>query len=830
MVSVQAGKQRKSVTDALGRLAQVYEAPNDPSYNYLTSYSYDTLDNLTSVSQGAQTRTFAYDSLKRLTLATNPESGTINYQYDSNGNLAIKTDARGVSAHYAYDALNRVARRWYNGSDSAANTVNNNPALPAGVAPSDEVNFYYDAASLPSGAPAAFERGSATGRLVAVTYGGASAGTYRGYDPLGRVVRQIQQTDSVNYLVEASYNLAGSLTGETYPSVPGSSDRRSVNLSYDAAARLSSLNSNPTSYAPGAAMSGITYAAHGAVASELYGNNLTHTISYNNRLQPSEIKLGVGGSRTPPPAPFHLTYNYGTTDNNGNVQSVAYSDDQFGFSYSQSFTYDSLNRLATATETAAGNTSWSQTNAYDRYGNRGIDLGGGNQSLSFNPTNNRITSSGYSYDAAGNLLNDGAHAYTFDAENKIKTVDGTTAYVYDGEGQRVRKLVAENLRFIYGISGQQIAEFSGSSGALQKEYVYGVSGLLATIEPTALNANGTRYLTSDNLGTPRVVTNSSANVISRHDYKPFGEELAAGVGGRTTSEGYDSNDGTRQKFTQKERDTETGLDYYLARYYSSIQGRFSAADPLYVEMTRLSDPQQPNLYSYVRNNSLTFSAPTGLDINVDGAKEDEYYKELQKDVSFSISKNNGKVIIVNSVGAELTKKELKALGKTLKGAEKQMFNATTDSKNHVTIHAIDGVTDSSVFFGRSDGKHTGSHTIAFGQAALLDGAKNAGGMTAAQLVGHETLEGYYESQGVAFDDAHLQANKSFAGFNQDPVWDTQQQQGNMVIGLIGNSKIAGTNVTERFTTRFNTPVPKADFAKGKGAPYKGYPVNVEKEP
>src|SRR5882672_8802946 len=628
-VSDQAGKQRKSVTDALGRLAQVYEAPNDPSYNYLTSYSYDTLDNLTSVSQGAQTRTFAYDSLKRLTLATNPESGTINYQYDSNGNLAIKTDARGVSAHYAYDALNRVARRWYNGSDSAANTVNNNPALPAGVAPSDEVNFYYDAASLPSGAPAAFERGSATGRLVAVTYGGASAGTYRGYDPLGRVVRQIQQTDSVNYLVEASYNLAGSLTGETYPSVPGSSDRRSVNLSYDAAARLSSLNSNPTSYAPGAAMSGITYAAHGAVASELYGNNLTHTISYNNRLQPSEIKLGVGGSRTPPPAPFHLTYNYGTTDNNGNVQSVAYSDDQFGFSYSQSFTYDSLNRLATATETAAGNTSWSQTNAYDRYGNRGIDLGGGNQSLSFNPTNNRITSSGYSYDAAGNLLNDGAHAYTFDAENKIKTVDGTTAYVYDGEGQRVRKLVAENLRFIYGISGQQIAEFSGSSGALQKEYVYGVSGLLATIEPTALNANGTRYLTADHLGTPRVVTNSSASVISRHDYKPFGEELAAGVGGRTTQEGYDGNDGTRQKFTQKERDIETGLDYFGARYYASTQGRFTSTDPFSPVLSKqsstdsrageqkfnswISQPQRWNRYGYALSNPLRYLDQDGED-------------------------------------------------------------------------------------------------------------------------------------------------------------------------------------------------------------------------
>ena len=56
---------------------------------------------------------------------------------------------------------------------------------------------------------------------------------------------------------------------------------------------------------------------------------------------------------------------------------------------------------------------------------------------------------------------------------------------YDGEGQRVRKLVGENTRFVFGIGGQLIAEFSGSSGALLKEYIYSVSGLLATVEPTA---------------------------------------------------------------------------------------------------------------------------------------------------------------------------------------------------------------------------------------------------------------------------------------------------------------------------------------------------------
>src|SRR5436305_1265417 len=139
--------------------------------------------------------------------------------------------------------------------------------------------------------------------------------------------------------------------------------------------------------------------------------------------------------------------------------------------------------------------------------------------------------------------------------------------------------------------GQLIAEFSGSTGSLLKEYIYGADGLLATIEPTAVNSNGTRYTTSDHLGSPRVVTNSGASVISRHDYMPFGEELGAGIGGRSTSMGFPgTSDGLRQKFTSKERDGETGLDYFGERYYASTMGRFTTVDTLGGSM-RAANPQ-----------------------------------------------------------------------------------------------------------------------------------------------------------------------------------------------------------------------------------------------
>ena len=146
-------KKRISQTDALGRVKEVWEItaadsateavsfPNWPNVTagYRTLYTYDTLDNLTIVNQGSQTRTFAYDALKRLTSATNPESGPVSYQYDENGNLVVRTDARNVSTHFAYDALNRVTRKWYNGSSLLTATTNNSPALPTGVDFTDEV-------------------------------------------------------------------------------------------------------------------------------------------------------------------------------------------------------------------------------------------------------------------------------------------------------------------------------------------------------------------------------------------------------------------------------------------------------------------------------------------------------------------------------------------------------------------------------------------------------------------------------------------------------------------------------------------------------------------
>jgi RHS repeat-associated protein len=121
------------------------------------------------------------------------------------------------------------------------------------------------------------------------------------------------------------------------------------------------------------------------------------------------------------------------------------------------------------------------------------------------------------------------------------------------------------------------------------------------------------WLVADQLGTPRMIFDQSGSLanVSRHDYLPFGEELFAGTGGRLTTMGYTNADGARQKFTQYERDNETGLDYAHARYYGSSLGRFTSPDPM-TASAQGGIPQSWNRYSYCINSPLVLTDPSGL--------------------------------------------------------------------------------------------------------------------------------------------------------------------------------------------------------------------------
>jgi RHS repeat-associated protein len=137
------------------------------------------------------------------------------------------------------------------------------------------------------------------------------------------------------------------------------------------------------------------------------------------------------------------------------------------------------------------------------------------------------------------------------------------------------------------------------------------------------------WLVADQLGTPRMVFDKTGTLgnVKRHDYLPFGEELVAGQGGRTSGVnglGY-AGDPIRQKFTSKERDIETGLDYFGARYYSSVQGRFTGVD---IAGPNLSNPQSLNKYTYTLNNPLRY-------IDQNGLYEEDVHRDLTRTLAYA---------------------------------------------------------------------------------------------------------------------------------------------------------------------------------------------------
>ncbi len=129
--------------------------------------------------------------------------------------------------------------------------------------------------------------------------------------------------------------------------------------------------------------------------------------------------------------------------------------------------------------------------------------------------------------------------------------------------------------------------------------------------PSELQAK-IEYYHQDALGSVRLVTDENGDVVSRHDYLPFGEEIPATEQfGRSDSDlKYDTDDSPPQRFTGKERDTESGLGYFGARYYSGAQGRFTSTDAPFADQHGL-DPQSWNLYAYARNNPLRYTDPSG---------------------------------------------------------------------------------------------------------------------------------------------------------------------------------------------------------------------------
>jgi RHS repeat-associated protein len=271
-----------------------------------------------------------------------------------------------------------------------------------------------------------------------------------------------------------------------------------------------------------------------------------------------------------------------------------------------------------------------------------------------------IDSVSCAYDAAGNMTS-GAGTYQYDGENRLTSYyQGAGLYSYDGDGKRIEKQESSGTTiYVYNAAGQLIAEYTDPEQPVQ-------------------GGGGLSYLTVDHLGSTRVVTDWQGNVKSRRDYLPFGEELQAGIGGRTSGQKYSQLDGVKQRFTGYERGSESGLDYAQARYYSSRTGRFTGVDPENAGAS-LGEPQSWNGYSYAMNNPLNYVDRFGLDSRYFiGDKEvslTEYIDYVRKGnwQSLTIIVNGNTVAHINRQDYQTTTETTDASGMTRTNVE---FNST----------------------------------------------------------------------------------------------------------------------------------------------------------
>jgi RHS repeat-associated protein len=600
LVTDAASHWRRSRTDGLGRLVEVDE-PNSttatvnvcPGSNepiWVTSYTYDTLDDLIGVVQGgSRQRTFAYDSLKRLTNSTNPESnasGTATlYAYDANGNVTSKTDARGLVTNYSpsgspIDPLNRVTSVTY--SDGTPT-----------------VNYTYDQSAC-LGATNCYNIGHRT----TMTDGGGSEN--QSYDPLGRELVEQRTSNSIANTTKYAYDIGGDLLTLTYPS------GRAITYTYDAAGRPSTAKdvANGINYAVGSCLnSGACYAPQRALSQIQNGTNLVSTYIYNDRLQPCWLYVTTGSSLATNTActgssaagnilDLKYNFNLGAGDN-GNVWGVTNNRDT---TRTQSFTYDQVNRIATAkTSATTGPNCWGETYTIDQWANL-TAIGGlsgytgcTQESLSvLATTNNQLSATGISYDPSGNMLTDGLNTYSYNAESEIKSAAGVN-YTYDGDGNRLEK--SNGKIYWYG-AGTEILDESDLNGNFTGEYVFFGGKRVARRDVASGNIF---YYADDMLGSSRTIVQAGQTAPCYDaDFYPYGGERDIV---NTCPQNY--------KFEGKERDTETNNDDFGARYYSWRFGRWLSVDwssvPAPVPYANLANPQTLNLYAMVSDDPESFA-------------------------------------------------------------------------------------------------------------------------------------------------------------------------------------------------------------------------------
>lgn len=577
------------------------------------NYQYDPFGNLVKTTDVLNNITIlAYDKRGRKTAMDDPDQGVWTYQYDALGQLAKQTDAKFQTVSFAYDKLGRMTQR-------------NEPDLVS--------TWAYDTCDATLN-PA----GKCIGKVTKETSSTNYTRTYL-YDSLGRATAELDNVDQ-GYGVTKSFDSYGRVATIAYPGADGISF--STQNVYSTSGFLKEVRETGTNKLLWQA--GTTDNA-GRLTQQIYGNGITNTTTYDP-LTGRIVQVQAGTSNSISNQSFvydsigNLTQRYDAVTN-----------------LNESFGYDSLNRL-TSTSAQAGSGPLTQTTVtYNAIGNILTKSDVGTYTYASAKANGQIrphavskitmndgttTYANYTYDANGNVLT------TLDSASKgrtmvwnswnmptqitgnkpatsntsilsttpINTTSSSFQFVYNASHERVKETLPDGT-VVYNVSprvdtGIHVEKRQKPNGELSYHYsLYAGSmpfGVRIYTKATATSTTVTskeRYYHTDHLGSIIAITDQTGAVVERRSFDAWGKRR--NQNGTSLANAFITSE-VRHAFTGHEDLGELGLIHMNGRLYDPAIGRFLSADP---HIQYADDMQNYNRYSYINNNPLSATDPSG---------------------------------------------------------------------------------------------------------------------------------------------------------------------------------------------------------------------------
>lgn len=598
----------------------------DPDGN-ITKYSYDAAGLRSSMTDpNGNTTTYAYDGDGRLTSTKLPDGSVRSTTYTPSGLIASQTDGVGDSTSYAYNALELPASTTLPGGEQTSYGYDSNGWLTGLTdAQSQSTVYSYDADGRLTGitfqntnTPNQTYTYDADGRLTAMS-DGTGGGTFT-YDNLGDLLSQTTGSGAGSETVGYSYDPAGLLTGITYPNgllgvnsnlngttitTPSSITPGTVTRSYNADGQLSSVADwlgNKTTFA---------YDSAGNLTATSYPNGITDARTYDPAGRLTQITDTNAQGVKLLDLPYQYDPNGQITQTGLDLGTVPDTSQQYAYNSAgeltsasantagtattqSSYSYDPAQRITATTLATAAPDSLSYNNdselqkIVDQTTSTTLDQ------LSYDPNGNRTSETNpttganakYEWDQAGRLI-----AYRGPAVNLINDQTGgnitQASYSYDAQNLRSDLIWdrAEGLPLIIGTT-------TATAGLPVAAYITGPDGL--PIEQITAANQAVLYYQHDQLGSTRLLTNQSGQIVQHYTYTPYGNQTTPAATGITNPFQY----------AGQYLDPNTGLIYLRARYYDPTTGQFISQDPL--------EPITGTPYAYAGDNPITNSDPTGL--------------------------------------------------------------------------------------------------------------------------------------------------------------------------------------------------------------------------